>query len=68
VDNKTVEIQRMVSRFGVKCHDAENAEFIFKIVFITRAEGLILDTLKSYLPAADWLVNNGIEGYFGVRT
>jgi len=39
-----------------------------KIVFITRAEGLILDTLKSYLPAADWLVNNGIEGYFGVRT
>ena len=55
VNNKTAENSRIFSLFGVKRHYAENAEFTVR--------NRVLDTLKSYLPAADWLVNNGIEGY-----
>ena len=36
---------------------------LLKIVFNTRSEEGVLDTLKSYVWAADWLVNNGIEEY-----
>ena len=58
VNNKTVENSRIFSLLGVKRRYAENAEFIVK----NRVPG----TLKSYLPSADWLVNNGSEEYLVV--
>lgn len=37
------------------------SNLVLDIEFITRPEGLILDTRTSYLLASDWFMNNGMK-------
>ena len=59
-----------LSRFLTACNSAISDYNLRKlnIEFITRAEGVMLDTSTSYLLASDWCISNETEGCRGVRT